>query len=173
MPRGLGDNPLSRQKRNGSNNGKTAASELSSAPGTIVVNVPASQLDASAARYNDVFFQSRSDEVSIARSDVDVAEHDNETSTTSAPTSTMSAPVMEESAPSEPSKLALVVSSPVVSDDTQALQEVETKTKATVAASAAEETVTAPVESSPQIHNEVGAREGSGFFKRLFGRFQK
>jgi hypothetical protein len=156
LPRGLGDNPLTKQKRNNrGSSGKPAVTATSSSGSTVIVNAQDGPLDAGAPRYNDVFFQRRSDDE--ARRSEAAPPQVSEAAPTAVPT------IAETfvSAPLAPSPIAL--------DDSPAPQmtEVEIAT-----GTSPQEAAVAPIESTAENHNGGGDQAG-GFFKRFFGRFQK
>jgi hypothetical protein len=157
LPRGLGDNPLTKQKRNSrGSSGKPAVTATSSSGSTVIVNAQDGPLDAGAPRYNDVFFQRRSDDDEARRSEAAPPQVSE-----AAPTAVPTIAETFVSAPSAPAPIAL--------DDSPAPQmtEVEIAT-----GTSPQEAAVAPSESTAENHNGGGGQAG-GFFKRLFGRFQK
>ena len=180
MPRGLGDDPLSRQRK--STRGRNRTFEVVVSPTQITADSPEEAMSGqsimqsqnlgegappSDSSYNDVFFQRRADEDEpiVEVGTPLVAEPANKEPGESVPAAT---PVLTETAASSAVETAPPLSSPVP----------------TVDASLPEKTEGAIVDSEGFLdernferHDDVQTVETSaqdtGFFKRIFGRFRK
>ncbi len=167
MSRRLGDDPLTRQRRNGGGTTRrptasTSAVEKNAQAGT----------SAGSASYNSVFFQTRTPDVEGTGDAHSAAETQLVAETSTVPPSAVSAPAMEllPSGPSAPATVA--------PGDAGVLQ-VETEVTVSAASVAApatqqqqQQATANPAEPPVQGKSEEQPREG-GFFKKLFGRFQK
>jgi len=181
LPRGLGDNPLTKQKRNSrGSSGKPAVTATSSSGSSVIINAQDGPLDAGAPRYNDVFFQRRSDDDEARRSEAappQVSEAAPPQVSEAAPPQVSEAapPQVSEAAPTavptiaETFVSALSAPAPIALDDSPAPQTTELEI---ATGTSPQEAAVAPSESTAENHNGGGGQAG-GFFKRLFGRFQK
>ncbi len=174
MPRGLGEDPLTRQRKSGKRSAAQSASAVvadSGAPREQMVDATSSR----PASYNDVFFRNRSEGAAAASGSGAGLIQDGQTMSPSAvaqqPVSEVEASRSPEGAPAESPTTAFAA--PPAEVPTSEIPSVQQDAPAAFLVASPPDAAPSP---PPAPENADSANRGpqqGGLFKRLFGKFRK